>query len=673
MKKDKPHDLSCQFADIRNRFSYVTGSVQLMTFVFIFMLLPGMFCPLWANVFNSAHDLYNQGYLMIQESQARSSAQCAVCHPVHGRDRPRIWDMLPDSLNGYGTAGNICASCHDGVSIVDRNVDASLTVFHPESHGNDMGEAPARTVTKNTGLPSDDLKCDNCHDPHNEVNRPFMRIPIKGLCSKCHKERGYAGVGINNSEGNHPVGVEPFDDSGGPSPIEIDSSFAIPFPDPYPGRDGMLSKRGHWTLGGRLSFGHFGKIECTTCHSFHGLEGTGPVEALLSRDPVNRTANEFCEGCHRGERGDDNPQPPYPNPGGTTTGRTYHPVDDDEANGAGWNVAIADTVELQAYQWGQEDPDTELPTMLCTTCHVAHNGMDNSPALIDITEEIMNEGVDTFCEICHRKPPEGHHGYEEDGVIDPDIAEQMNSNMEDLGVTYGQPSYDRIYCSHCHRAHNAGFDQREEYFIPILVDQITNLCDICHSMGVSHFLGDPTLPSTFGVDDPPLYRDPWPATGLKSLYIGDGEIPNTVTCLSCHYLSSLPEGIENAGNHRLLAPADENTEWTDGYSEDYLCTGCHGVDPSTENEGHSHPMMDADTLNFPNIYTNHLSTDEIPVTYTEGDKINCHSCHKTHHAVERGGVYILKVVSGENFDPKAIHPKIDFTKLCHSCHPSEEY
>ena len=672
-RKDLAYEMSRGSLYGSDRPGSVSGLAALLFLSAVFLLLSGIFCPLSANVFNSPHDLYNQGYLMPPEGELRSSPQCTLCHPVHDGSRPRVWDMIPESLDRYGAVGNVCASCHDGVSIVDRNVDAAITVFHPYSHGNDLEKAPDHTITTNTGLVSDDLGCNSCHDPHNEVIRPFLRLPIIGICTRCHKERGNTGYGLLNTSGNHPVDIEPFDNTEGASPIEVTDPFRTPFPQPYPARDGMLAKQVHWTLGGHLTFGDFGKIECVTCHSFHGLEGKGPVEALLSKDPVKEVANEFCEGCHRGERGDDNPQPPFPNPGGTTTGRTYHPVDDDEANGIGWIAAIADTLQLEAYEWGAIDAETDKPRLICTTCHVAHNGMENSPALVDITDEIENEGVETFCEICHRDPPVGHHGYEEGGFIDPVIAAQMTSNRDQLGHTYGQYSFNRVYCSHCHKAHNAGYAQQEDSFIPILVDQITDLCEICHSMGVSHFLGDSTLPSTYGKSNPPLYRDAWPETGLYSVYEGEGEVQYSVTCLSCHYLSGLPEGFDAVTNNRLLAPADENTEWAPGYPEDYLCTGCHGINPATESEGHTHPLMEADRSLFPTIFTSHLLVDEVPTTYTDNDGINCHSCHKTHNAIVRGGVYILKAVRGNNIDPKAIHPTIDYTKLCHGCHSADDY
>jgi predicted CXXCH cytochrome family protein len=627
-----------------------------------------------ANVYGNPHDLFKQGYLYVREDQKSLNPQCLQCHISATDNRPLIWQWVPESLKRYGAVGNQCASCHDGVSMVDRNVDGGMTVFNPESHGSDPEQAPVDTNLGNTGLPYTPGKivtCITCHDPHTEKYRPFLRVPLEGICQRCHFSREHEGIGVENITGSHPVNVDPFDRTGGPSPIDVDEKFSVQFPKPYPLANAYLSSEGHWTLGGHLTFGSYGRVECTTCHSFHGVENSGPLPGLLSKDPVKIVSNEFCEGCHKGVRGDEKLEPPYPNPGGTITGRTYHPLDDDEANGIGWNVAIADTTERSFYEWGGIDPDTELPVLLCTTCHVAHRGMENSPALVPIADATLEEGVETFCEICHREPPLGHHGYSANSTS-PDNSGELIINFQNLGHTFGEPSYDRIYCSFCHRAHNAGFGGIEENFIPILVDRGTDICSNCHELGVSHFMGDPTLPSTYEIPEPHLYRGIWPASGKASFYEGEGETPTTITCESCHYFSTPADG-SHPTQARLLAPADEETEWYPGYPEDYLCTGCHGEAPATVGEGRTHPLMEADMWAFPNISATHLSMDEIPVTYTYNGTINCHSCHKTHNAVVRGGVYILKVARGENIDPKAIHPEIDFTALCHSCHPMDEY
>jgi predicted CXXCH cytochrome family protein len=645
-------------------------AIQVLISVLLFsVLFPQV--SAWANVVGSPHDLYNQGYLLLKEEKTNSSPQCSLCHIISTDERPRVWDILPESLVRFGPNGNMCASCHDGVSIVDKNVDAALTALHPYSHGFDSANAPEDTDLKSSGLPyqpGTPLNCMTCHDPHDKSTRPFLRVQLIGICARCHTERGHSGFGLQNSKGNHPVGIEPFDNTEGASPIDLQPQFNVPFPEPYPTEFGVLSDGGHWTLGGHLTYGQFGRVECQTCHAFHGMEGQGPLPGLLAQDPVNKQANAFCEGCHRGERGDGKKEPPFPNPGGTVTGRTYHPLDDDEANDVGWNTAIADTNELTAYQWGETDQETELPVMLCTTCHVSHGGMENSPALVRIDEEIQNnEGVNTFCELCHREPPEGHHGYSSDGFIPPDVAQQMLLNLDDLGVTYGEPTYDRIYCSLCHKAHNAGFSRKEENYIPILVNRGPDICSNCHDLGVSHFMGDPTLPSTYNASDPALYRGIWPESGRSSFYEGEGETPTTITCESCHDLSIPADGSDPVVG-RLLAPAGEDAEWTPGFPEDYLCTGCHGESPSTVGEGVTHPLMDADAFRYP-IDISYIQAGETMVTYTPYGSVNCHSCHRAHSAVPSGGVYIMKIIRGDNIDPKAIHPQVDYTSLCLSCHP----
>jgi hypothetical protein len=291
--------------------------------------------------------------------------------------------------------------------------------------------------------------------------------------------------------------------------------------------------------------------------------------------------------------------------------------------------------------------------------------MENSPALVRIADETSEEGVESFCEICHREPPQGHHGYS-DEIITTDNSGEMIINIQNLGQTFGQVSYDRVYCSYCHKAHNAGFGAIEPNYIPLLVDSSSEICLNCHDLGVSHFMGDPTLASTYQKPEPSLYRDLWPETDLYSRY--DGPLGNQViiTCVSCHYLSNPgPEGI--SVEDRLFAPAGEGVEWEPGYPEDYLCTGCHGESPATVGEGKTHPLVQADGRNYP-VLESQLDSGETTVSYTDGGGINCHSCHKAHKADLEGGVYILKMGHGQNTDPKAIRPQVMYEELCLSCH-----
>jgi hypothetical protein len=91
------------------------------------------------------------------------------------------------------------------------------------------------------------------------------------------------------------------------------------------------------------------------------------------------------------------------------------------------------------------------------------------------------------------------------------------------------------------------------------------------------------------------------------------------------------------------------------------------VAPGTgETKGHSHPMMDADATKLNRLVP-------LPTTITPGSKLNCDSCHRTHEAKTNSGYYILETVDGQNADPRKVHPAIDFTVLCHSCHDASSY
>jgi hypothetical protein len=110
--------------------------------------------------------MFAQGYLLKSDDQERLDPQCQECHIAPVDSRPFIWDFVPPSLESYGRAGNQCASCHDGVSMVDRNVDAGNTVFNPKSHGFDPDEMPGGQKLDATGLPftpGSMLTCLTCH------------------------------------------------------------------------------------------------------------------------------------------------------------------------------------------------------------------------------------------------------------------------------------------------------------------------------------------------------------------------------------------------------------------------------------------------------------------------------------------------------------------------------
>lgn len=627
--------------------------------------------PLQAMIEGSPHDLSAQGYDAPREGG--SQEQCKTCHFPIVPDEINFLDAVPPSLSEWGRTDLACFSCHDGTTIVSRDVDASTTAFHPGSHsyGEEARPEPSAERKDVPAVEETRLSCVSCHDPHENGNRPFLRFDPGTLCASCHggmasseEEPEYRGV-------NHPLSVNPLEEVPPSVPISVDPAFREPLPSSYPLRNGKFRPGVHWRLGGHLQDGSAGNMLCITCHAVHGTDRTPPVKDLLSLDPVNEEANLFCEGCHRGTRGDSRPSPPFPNPGGTSEHRTYHPCDDD-AGGRGRAVPVT----RQPADWPFGEGASR--SLLCTTCHPSHGGWPGSPLL---RTPVLSE---TFCGECHQELTEYHHPV---GVIPDALCER---NLP--GVEYGDPLVGMV-CEHCHRAHNAGLDSgREQDYVPILrfSGDPEILCLVCHpaedptcrqitGRTASHFLGDPTLVDTYEDLDPPLRTDPWPESGALSFYGGEDE--KIVTCLSCHTFSS--EGVISGDDGTvgyLLARSGNPVEWGEGEQEGeengegeqeadeaiYLCTGCHTANPATKSTGHTHPLMSADIS---------LMGKEplLPVTATPGGRVNCDSCHLPHNAPDAGGYYILEVVEGPNKDPKAIAPRVNFTKLCHACHEADKY
>ena len=98
-------------------------------------------------------------------------------------------------------------------------------------------------------------------------------------------------------------------------------------------------------------------------------------------------------------------------------------------------------------------------------------------------------------------------------------------------------------------------------------------------------------------DDPPLRELVWPESGLESRY-GEGESgAKTLICLSCHVFREGAVVSGDKGDARnLLARSGNPVEWAEGGENNYLCLGCHGVNPTTGDKagGHTHPLMEAD-------------------------------------------------------------------------------
>ena len=609
--------------------------------------------PALAAVGGTPHDLIAQGYDVPRTDSPQE--RCAVCHlSPAGRG---LLGEVPLSLRGrYGPGSLTCFSCHDGITLVSPEVDASLTAFHPAGHGQKVAP-PDPLQDRGESLPgagADLVECGTCHDPHENSQRPFLRAPLGELCLSCHSTLAGAVIEGVNSTGNHPVGADPAEMARREMPLRIGGEFAVAFPFPYPLQGGRDSPGTHWDLGGHLLQGATGRLGCVTCHAVHADEGAAPAPALLTVDPVREVADLFCEGCHRGQRGDGGPPGAFPNPGGTTLGRTYHPCDDDSANGEG---RLPEIVSPADWPLGGGTP----PRLLCTTCHTAHGAKAGSRIL---RPPVKGLG---FCQECHEQLAIPHH--HPCGESTGPCASLLPVDSETGGRRI-------LGCDRCHRAHNAGLDSgREAEHVPLLRTSLADerSCVSCHPAAnptcgtdsryqASHFLGDPTLLETYDDRDPPLWLEMWPESTQASRY--GGASGKAVTCLSCHSFrpGQVVSGDDGTARY-LLARSGNRVEWTAGQEQYYLCTGCHGATPGTGSgeKGHTHPLMEADAAA--------LGTPVAPpLSATPTGKVNCDSCHRPHGASTSGGVYILETIEGLNTDPRAIKPQINFTPTCLGCH-----
>jgi predicted CXXCH cytochrome family protein len=611
-----------------------------------------------AAIEGSPHDLIAQGYDVVKASVLQE--RCSRCHIPAS---PALMDFLPDVppvLAGAFEASSLgCFSCHDGTTIVSPNVDASRTAFHPASHGNDLTgyEGLQSEVAGLPHISGKRMECVTCHDPHDDGHRPFLRADLAELCLLCHSKYVEYGLGTENRTGSHILAPDPLGDLRKDAPLEMSGAFRTAFPSYYPLERGRESGGWHWDLGGHLSEGRTGAIGCSTCHAVHGNESAPPAAGLLAVAPVNDVANLFCEGCHAGERGDGQPAPPRPNPGGTKTARTYHPADNDLSNGTERTLEIR---EPSGWPFGGGIPRR----LLCTTCHAAHGAWVETPLL---RPPQLATG---FCEECHETLPDYHHtvgALPETGCASR-VPAPPYGKVRDLG------------CAVCHRAHNAGFDKkREGDYVPLLRDSLESgaICALCHPAAnptcskdpdytASHFLGDPALPETYEDKVPPERTEAWPESGLASSY--GGERDQDVTCLSCHAFKkgSLLSGDDGKARF-LLARSGNPVEWEDGREATYLCVGCHSVDPVTgQAKGHTHPTMKANMAALGREAA-------APITATPSGHVNCDSCHRPHAAATASGRYILEAARGQNTDPLAIQPQIDFTGVCHGCHDRGKY
>ncbi|MEK7263565.1 MAG: cytochrome c3 family protein [Bacteroidota bacterium] len=379
----------------------------------------------------------------------------------------------------------LCLSCHDGTIAIGAvynnngstiiqmqngittmplsssgNIGTSLTNDHPIGYIFDAAKDnelisrswPWQTPVKlDPDATNGTLECHSCHEPHSNINAPFLRVPNENaaLCTFCHNKTGWSGS-------VHKISTQSFTPQGG-------SATTV----------------GEWA--------------CRSCHKTHGGEGTPYIMTLVEQ---NTCYNEGCHGATLTGTNTKNIQSEmnklYSHPTNTVNNKHKNP---DNATSLGISNRHAEcqdchnahqaTKEVHAIGnnsvsgvlsgvkgvvpeyigiWRQPTTFTIVnpssqENQICFKCHSyyafgdAPNGVTNiiGPSGINITDQAMEFNYENRA--AH---PVLFSSKEQSGALEPRglNSMQMNENWFNTG---GQT----MYCSDCH-----GNDEQPSSIMP---------------------------------------------------------------------------------------------------------------------------------------------------------------------------------------------------------------
>lgn len=387
-----------------------------------------------------------------------TSGDCAACHIPHAAVGDRLWPGSLTTAATWGTIGPFCYYCHSasgGGAITAAAHDSG--VFATTAHGVGATTNPDGNAANTASLPYSDtngIECTSCHNPHDDTNRPFLRVSQDALCQLCHPNRGasnaaFSGYGTSNP-GYHPVGtnVTGDNDGTGNSPIVITPLGMRTWGSVADYRSGPSGVGGAATLASGLA--------CGSCHAVHGVESADggqmlantPNEDLLALDnggdmgghhnggQGTADANGLCEACH--DTGattyDAGAAANYagtlnPNPGGTAY---THPVDDLGSA----NEAVSAFPSSWPYSTTTPGAGT-IGGALCESCHMPHPrqstvAQTSSPATVTSGTHILRNSDQGICDDCHTGVVADHHptSVPMGGYTDNDINTGVAATLE---------------------------------------------------------------------------------------------------------------------------------------------------------------------------------------------------------------------------------------------------
>lgn len=362
---------------------------------------------------------------------APHSFNCFNCH-----NNP---SNIADLSNAVGVV-NVCLSCH--------NPAVTVKAFSPKDLANPFGStvlgvytsgrkqtshnwyAPVNVPAAGATAPQSadasgakllitlegKVNCGTCHDPHNNANGNFLRIPNGSdqLCLDCHRSRNTT----DHTKGTHPVTVN-YAAAVATNPAE----FYSPPRNANPANPTSSMK----LIGGQ--------VLCSTCHGIHHTDSNartldnfssstfGRLSSspgyLLRTDMRGGTANavNICTNCH--------------------AGKLAH-------NNKGQNVQCADC------HGGHVDPgDGSTPNVWLVRRYMNYSG---GVKIDSYRRKVLNQAVGSqsnwagaygVCQTCHVVPPPGGSYPAEHASTDPDVCRGCHTHES----TYGSFSAN---CTGCH-------------------------------------------------------------------------------------------------------------------------------------------------------------------------------------------------------------------------------
>ncbi|WP_298268833.1 CxxxxCH/CxxCH domain-containing protein [Geobacter sp.] len=416
---------------------------------------------------------------------------CSTCHTTHAT---------------LGTTGynNMCLNCHrPGVPLAGTRPFTMADMANPfgtytgtrvgtiyqTSHawrGSDTvpraGALPAQDPTLAASKAVGMLTCSRCHDPHNNTNRPYLRIASDRdqLCLDCHRVRNTT----DQSRGTHPVNVDyaaaVAANPAGFHPTPVNSNPANP------------------TSAMKLVNG---AVLCSTCHGIHytdsnsatfdnhsGYDLLKPSAGYLLRTDLRgagATAPNICTNCHI--------KPNHNGRGQNVQCADCHGGHVDPADGSVPNVFLVNRylnvstifgavrkkpVFLQYTAAARRPYKDADGTGVCQACHAVPTGGSYPAEHSLVTATAADCGIchahgnagGAFsatgggCNSCHGYPPKASAAGGPDGMAagyaSAGVSEATTPHRRHAG---GGSDYS-IACDQCHRGNSHGTGTFQDVF-----------------------------------------------------------------------------------------------------------------------------------------------------------------------------------------------------------------